>query len=132
MYKLVRQQVLCVWLALLGVLFSALAPTISHAMAAHAGSADTVQICTMGGMAGMSASMMASKTPDGKSAPGDHVFQHCPYCTTHNGPGAALPTTPFVFAPFTPSFSYPPLFYQSAVPLFSWTAAAPRGPPRLC
>jgi hypothetical protein len=32
MHRLVKQQVIYVWIAMPGVLFSALAPTISHAM----------------------------------------------------------------------------------------------------
>lgn len=125
MHKLVRQQLIHAWIALLGVLFSALAPTLSHAMAGGEGQGDQVQICTMDGMKLVSVSAASSD----KSVPIDHVFTHCPYCATHGG--AALPTTPVVHASFAPAASHPPLFYQSATPLFSWTAAAPRGPPRL-
>lgn len=111
---------------MIGVLFSALAPTISHAMAASSDSVDTVQICTMNGMKLVS----VTDSPAGKTILDDHVFKHCPYCVMHSG-GAALPTKPVIFAFVAPAASYPPLFYQSAVPLLSWTAAAPRGPPRL-
>ena len=125
MHKFVKQHVIYVWIAMLGVLFSALAPTISHAMVAQAG--EQVQVCTMEGMK----TITVAKALSGKPGPAEHVFQHCPYCTTHGSMDSIPPTAPFVFVLPDLSSSYPPLFYRLATPLFSWTATKPRGPPGL-
>jgi hypothetical protein len=73
--------------------------------------------------------IVLSKAPSGKPVSTDRLLKHCPYCATHGSMGSVLPTAPFVFSLLDVSSSYPPLFYQSATPLFSWTAAKPRGPP---
>lgn len=128
MHKLVKQQVTWIWIVLLGVLFSALAPTISHAMAAAAVQAtEEVQVCTMEGMI----TIVVDKAQSGKPAAPtpDHVFKHCPYCVVHGGSVSLPPAPAFVFPVSPPATVYPPLFYRSAAPLFAWTAANPRGPP---
>jgi len=124
MHNLVRQHVMYVWIAMLGVLFSALAPALSHAMAAPRAD-EQVQVCTMAGMK----TVVLAKAPSGKSVLPDHFANHCAYCATHGGMNALLPMAPCVFALPAASPSYPPLLRQAAKPLFAWTAAKPRGPP---
>jgi hypothetical protein len=133
MHKLVKQHVVWIWIALLGVLFSALAPTISHAMAA-ADPDQEVQVCTMEGMK----TFIVDHVPSGQTDPRkfdphkfDHLLAHCPYCALHGGPAAVPPPAQFVFAVLDIAAAYPPLFYQSATPLFAWRTASPRGPPSL-
>jgi hypothetical protein len=125
MHKLVKQHVMYVWIAMLGVLFSALAPTISHAMVSAAQADEEVQVCTMEGMK----TIVLAKAPSGKPVSPDHILKHCPYCATHGNMSSLLPTAQFVFALPALSSSHPPLFHQSATPLFAWTAVKPRGPP---
>jgi hypothetical protein len=127
MHKLVKQQTAWIWIALLGVLFSALAPAMSHAMAANA--IEEVQMCTMDGVV----TVMVDQGQSGKSttpAP-DHMFKHCPYCAAHGGAASLPPAVEFVFPVILQATAYPSLFYQSATPLFSWTAANPRAPPAI-
>lgn len=130
MRKLVTQRILWSWIALLGVLFGALAPTVSHALAAATARSDNeVQVCTMEGMK----TIVLDPAPAGKFDPRtfDHFLEHCPYCALHGGPAAPPPPTRFVFALLDLPASHPPLFYRSATTLFSWSPARPRGPPVL-
>lgn len=124
MNNLVIRHVMIAWIAMLGVLFSALAPTLAQAMAARP-AGEEVQVCTMEGMKTIAVPRAAS----GKPVSIDHVFKHCPCCAAHGGTSPVLLAAPYLFVPPAVSSSYPPLFYQSATPLFSWTAAKPRGPP---
>ncbi|WUR13926.1 DUF2946 domain-containing protein [[Empedobacter] haloabium] len=120
MRKLVRQQVLCLWLALIGMLFGALAPTVALAMtSAHSG-ADVMQVCTMEGMKTVVADA-------GDEAP---AVKHCPYCVLHAH--VALPpcVSGFLCALPADGAVRPALFYHSPTPLHPWTAASPRAPPR--
>lgn len=136
MHTLVKRHFVWIWIALAAVLFSALAPTISHAMAAaataSAGADDEMQVCTMDGMKMVS----VDARPAGPFDPHkldlhklDHFMEHCPYCVLHGALVAMPPPAPVVFAMPAVAALYPPLFYQSATPLFSWRAARPRGPP---
>ena len=124
MHKLVRQQVVAVWVAMLGVLFSVLAPALSHAMPVSARLTEDVQVCTMVGMQTITVDVKQSDAPATT-----HLFEHCPYCAFHGGAALPPPSTEFVFARLPSSSFYPPLFYQAARPLFAWSTANPRAPP---
>lgn len=133
MFKPVHRQVAIAWCAMLAILCSALAPTLLHARAAEAagatGAAATamraMQICTMSGM--KSIVVAADTVP----APvGIDLFDHCANCLTHCAPPALPAVAEFVFPAAALFQPYPPLFYRSAHPLFTWTAAHPRAPPR--
>jgi hypothetical protein len=115
MMKSLRRQTLQIWIAMLAVLFSALAPSISHALTPSApyGYAD---ICSTD---------KAKKAP----APPMHGMEHCPYCATHGAAPALLPPTATSLAVIGGHDFYPPLFYSAPHPLHNWTAAHPRGPP---
>ena len=115
MFNFARRRTLHIWIALLAVLFSALAPSISKAMSATSpyGSAE---VCSVGDV---------KKSP----APADHAMEHCPYCVTHGGTYALLPPTASGFAVIGGHDYYPPLFYSAPRPLHRWTAANPRGQP---
>lgn len=108
---------------MLSILFSALAPTLSHAMTAPRQAASEMQICTMAGM----------KTVMIDSAPADtaHFAKHCADCVLHTNAAFPPAANGFVFAlPALPS-AWPALYYQASAPLFPWTAASPRAPPSL-
>lgn len=122
MRKLVRQQVLCLWLAMLGMLFGALAPTVALAITPAANAPDVMQVCTMAGMKTVPADDTGTKAP---------VVKHCPYCVLHAHVALPPSASGFVCALPILSSAWPPLFHQSATPLFPWTAASPRAPPSL-
>lgn len=112
------------WIAVLAILLSALAPSLSQALAAGTGS-NWVEVCTAQGSKWMAAGE-AGTEPAPASA---HVLDHCPYCSLH-APALGLP----------PVASMPPLLLQRAheVPraylaarrtLHAWVSAQPRAPP---
>jgi hypothetical protein len=126
MVKFLRRKRLQVWIACLAILLNALAPSISHALSPVPST--MMEICSAAGtrwVAGEQATTDASK-----KSPLDHL-EHCPFCMTH-ADTFALPL------PLLPSFAvagghalFPALFYHSPSPLFSWSAAKPRGPPAI-
>jgi len=135
MFKLAKHRVVHVWIAMLAVLFGALAPAVSHALAAAHPQSGEILICTMDGVKPMLVDAggalvppqdMSDNTPDSMA---DHMFKHCGYCLAQAGSPALLPPHGFVIAAAMPANRYPPLFYRSTRALFPWTAANPRAPP---
>jgi len=116
--------VLHVWIALLAILFGALVPAFSQAVAQPGRFAGPMEICTMDGIRTMSPDDADTRTP-----PPDHFLKHCSFCLSHSTPPALPPTTGFVMAHAASAERYPPLFYQATHALFPWTAANPRAPP---
>jgi hypothetical protein len=120
-----------VWIACCAILLAALAPSISHAVAAARGIPNGwTEICTVNGaklvkLDGTSSSQ--SPTPDKKAS----HFEHCPFCL-HHAVSLGLPPNDNVLMPAVQgSHVLPSLFYQASRPLFAWTAAQPRAPPFL-
>lgn len=124
-----KQRLAGAWLAMLSILFGALAPTVSHAMAAAQPLTEEVQVCTMAGMV----TVVLSKAQSEKSPvpTQDHMFKHCAYCLVHGGAMPAPPVAAFVLPVIPQSKLYPSLFYRSAAPLFAWTVALSRAPPSI-
>ena len=132
MLKRTKRTLLHTWLAILAVLFAAVAPSISHALAAPAVSVPSallMQICTVDGVM----EMAASDTDMKKSGmdPVVHAFEHCPYCSTHAGSFALLPGATLNFAVSGGHEVFPPLYYRAPAPLFLWSSGNPRAPPVL-
>lgn len=133
MRRLATNKVVHIWIAILAILFAALAPSVSHALAAsnRAGAANpaslAMQICSVAGLVSMDA--MADPAADKSMDPAKHAFEHCPYCATHAGSFALLPGAAVNIALIEGHDLYPPLFYRAPQPLFSWSAGKPRGPP---
>jgi hypothetical protein len=120
MIFLAKRQTLHIWIALLAILFSALAPTVSHAVAAYAPE-DALAMCTVNGY----------KQLDDSKAPGSikHGMEHCAFCTIHGG-GDALPAVPSVALAIAAGRDvYPPLFYAAPRSQHAWSASNPRAPP---
>ena len=123
-----RKRVLYLWLALMAVLFAALAPSISHALAASSSPSTPallLQICTVDAV---------KAVPDDDAeprpiAPAVHAFEHCPYCFTHAGSFALLPAADLPLAIPGADTVFPPLFYRAPRTLFVWSSGNPRGPP---
>lgn len=130
MPNFVKRSSLPLWIALLAILFSALAPSISHAMAARSGNAVYAEIC---GVDGVKLVALAGSDAGDKQAPaGDSLqlhMKHCPYCATHGGSFGLPPPAPAAFVLLDGADLHPSLFYHAPAPLFAWSAAHPRGPP---
>lgn len=121
-----KRQTLHIWIAILAVLFGALAPTISHALNASAGAADMIEICTANGY-----KLVKAAGADEGKAPASlkQGMEHCAFCTTH-GSSHALTGVPLVTTALTAGRDiYPPLFYTAPQSLHAWSAANPRAPP---
>lgn len=124
MIKLAKRQTLHLWIAMLAILFGALAPTISRAIAADAPAA-LLEMCSV--------SATKATGADGGKAPATPMqgMDHCAFCSIHSGDNA-LPTTPATQLAIDAGRSvYPPLFYSAPQPLHIWSAANPRAPPFL-
>ncbi len=114
-------------IALFAVLLAALAPTISHAVAASSGEKTPwVQICD-----GVNIKWMQVDA-DGKPIPRSQAashFDHCPFCLNHAGEIGVMQNPLLLFALRIERESYPDRFYQSPRPLFIWASAQSRAPP---
>jgi hypothetical protein len=118
------------WIACLAILMAALAPTLSHALAAARGSSDTwMEICSASSIKFIKVAV--SDNP-GEPAPAKPAMQmdHCPFCLTHAGAlGMPPPIATFAVPLIVHLPTFPALFYQSPRPLFLWAAAQSRAPP---
>lgn len=128
MHKLIRQRLVVAWIALLGVLFAALAPPLSQAMAPVVAAPGEVQICTAQGMVTIT---LDDAGPVKRVPVPDPMPKHCPCCVAHGGAPGMPPVQAFVLPVLRQATSLPSLFYRSAAPLFAWTVANPRAPPAL-
>lgn len=119
------------WIACLAILLAALAPSISHAIAAKRASiAAQHEICATAETAETAATDHAGHA-QGYEAPAEHTVhtEHCPFCLT-NAFSFALPPATFDFALPAGTQLIPALFHASSRPLFAWTPAQARAPPR--
>jgi len=121
---------LIAFIAILAMLFGALAPAISHAMASAQGKTSILmEICSANGNKSLLATELDIEKPadstDSKTAP----MQHCFYCVSHGGSFALLSDIPPLVIHPDLSYSLPALFYHAPHPLFAWAASNPRAPP---
>jgi hypothetical protein len=120
-----HQRRFATWLATFAILLAALAPTVSHAMAALHGAGKWVEVCTATGPAVIK--VASGETPAPVKDGASH-FEHCPFCAAHAGAAPLSPaTTALSVADGRPVL--PELFYRAPRPLFTWAASQPRGPP---
>jgi hypothetical protein len=119
------------WAACLAILMSALAPSVSHALALARGSDIAwMEVCSVAGTKLVKADVGVKKA----DAPTTHDAMgqagHCPFCSTHAA-SFALPSAASPAFQLTGSARMRPLlFYQSPQPLAIWTDAHSRAPPR--
>jgi uncharacterized protein involved in copper resistance len=128
MIKLARHNILHTWIALLAILFSVVAPTVSRAVAASNPAAPMLEMCTVNGY-----QLVKLPGSDSGKAPADAMqgMQHCAFCGMH-GASDALPSAPAVMPLLAVGRNiYPPLFYSAPHQLHTWSAANPRAPPVL-
>jgi len=115
------------WVACIAMLFAALAPSMSQAMAVMPGSTWT-EICGMGGTRFVKVTSAAGDVSDPTPSDVAHV-DHCPLCATH-ADSFALPPTAGYFVPLIDTGeTHPFLFFQSPQPLAIWHLAQARAPP---
>ncbi|MGE5622679.1 MAG: DUF2946 domain-containing protein [Bacillota bacterium] len=115
------------WIACLAILMAALAPAISHALAASGkgSSAAWDEVCTVDGVK----SLHEHGAHDSGPADNGMHFEHCPFCFTHAA-SFGLPPSAQTFIPLAAGSPVRPLlFFHSPRPLFAWAAAHPRAPP---
>lgn len=117
------------WVACFAILLVALAPSISHALAAEKAFAkEWTEICTSTGVKQVKVTDGESDKPF-SSGKHDQHSEDCPFCRTHADTVGLPPTSAaIVFIPAAPQ-SYPFLFYQAPRPLFTWAPAQSRAPP---
>jgi hypothetical protein len=116
------------WIACLAILFNAFVPILSYAVEARsaAPAAMEMEVCTALGM-----QMMPVASEDADSGQLHKNMNHCGYCAAHAATHGLPPPMTVAFAPLSGRDVYPPLYYLSARPLFPWSLAQPRAPPRL-
>ncbi|MDD5029683.1 MAG: DUF2946 domain-containing protein [Rhodoferax sp.] len=116
-------RVCTAWLAAWLVLFAAVAPLVSHALALGTTSPG-LEICTAVGPKTLVVTDDTTPVP-----PGNHLLAHCPFCLLH-ADRLALPS-------YAPQWLEPPLLIVRVVtpacvvttPETPYNSAAPRGPP---
>lgn len=113
---------------MLAFLFSVLAPTVSHALAAGSASPVTLEICTVNGY-----KVVKIPGSDSGKAPATakHGMEHCAFCATHGGDFALTASSSLIFAIDSGRDAYPPLFYAAPHASQAWSTANPRAPPFL-
>jgi hypothetical protein len=116
------------WIAIIAVLMSSLAPSVSQAVSlAQHGQGISIEICTTTGvkMTQVIDASVVSDAGESAEANGD-----CPLCVVHGS--YVLPLNlELSFAKPVNNNIYPQLFYQSPKPLFAWVALPSRAPPAL-
>jgi len=116
------------WIAIIAVLMSSLAPSVSQAVSlAQHGQGISIEICTTTGVKMTHAiDLSLSGNADESAQSGGH----CPLCVVYGN--YVLPLNyELSFAKPVNSNIYPQLFYQSPKPLFAWVALPSRAPPSL-
>ena len=112
----------------MAVLFSALAPSISRALASSTAVRDSylAEVCSAAGYKAVSISAGDTKRP---AAPAGHGMEHCAFCATHGGSAGLPPPSSLPLAVMDGHDLYPSLFHAAPASAQPWTAAYPRAPP---
>ncbi|HWT71228.1 MAG TPA: DUF2946 domain-containing protein [Oxalicibacterium sp.] len=117
------------WIASFAILLAALAPSISHAVAAAKNMPNGwTEICTVAG-----AKLVKLDDAPSKPAPTHKMshFEHCPFCLSHAVSLGMPPDATIAIPSLEGTHILPPLFYHAPRPLFAWSTAQPRAPPFL-
>jgi len=117
------------WIASFAILLAALAPSISHAVAAAKNAPNGwAEICTVTG-----AKLVKLDHTSSQHAPTHKMshFEHCPFCLSHAVNLGMPPDATIAIPLLEGTHVLPPLFYHAPRPLFAWAAAQPRAPPFL-
>ena len=118
------------WAACLAILMSALAPSVSHALASARGvNIAWMEVCSVAGTRLVKAEIGIEKADDPAQHDASAQANHCPFCSTHAASFALPPPASPLFHLDSSIRLRPPLFYQSPRPLPIWTQAQSRAPP---
>ena len=115
------------WIACFAILFAALAPSVSHAMSVTRGET-WAEICSVGVAKFVNVSADQGGTTDPVTQKSLHL-EHCPFCATHPGSFAVLPSAGLAIPLVETLDTHPSLLFPSPHPLPIWTAAQSRAPP---
>lgn len=131
MFRPQRRRPLAVWIAILAILANALAPSISHALAARsAQSAWVGEVCATDRSGAALALLAAAAAGDEDRESSAHSMAGaCPYCAPHAGDAGLPPSATAVLRGAPLRQRLPSLFLSSPRPLFAWAATRSRGPP---
>lgn len=109
----------------LAILMAALGPTISQGLRGDS-VAGWAEVCSA--QVGRAIKIDGAGGPVPAPDPG-HSFEHCPYCSLHNGAGW-IPTVSVAQLPLLLlSFELPRLLLAGSRSLFEWTVPQSRAPP---
>ena len=121
------------WAACLAILMSALAPSVSHALALARGvDIAWMEVCSVAGTKLVKADTGMERAGTTTDAPASDALAqagHCPYCNTHAASFALLPATAPLLLAGDRNRLLPLLFYRSPQPAAPWTVAQSRAPP---
>ncbi|GGY56152.1 DUF2946 domain-containing protein [Pseudoduganella albidiflava] len=131
------------WLACCAILLNALAPAVSHALAAQHAQRQAWEIClndgtTLAGFGELDEAMFAALTDRANPVPpafaghgiGDAMpMADCGYCLPHAGTVGLPPPASLVLPAVAAGAERPYLYYHAPRPLQAWASAQPRGPP---
>ncbi len=123
------------WLAMLAMVFGALAPTVAHALVVDnsKGGPDWVQVCSASGMVWVHTDAIEGAATDGPGENGGETLladapRHCPLFNLHGTAG--LPPAPLQPLVLALRAGQPPAPDQPALAAAYWPAAQSRAPPQ--
>lgn len=117
---------LITWLAIVILLGSAVAPTISHALIPQM--QVTVGLSELCSDHEKEVALALDEAEESQSRHQSLHFEHCPFCV-HHTVGMLLDQEYYFLFPAAQSALYPLLFFSTLRPLFAWSVANPREPP---
>ena len=116
-------RILIAWLAMLAIMFGALAPTLVHAMASAGDRGVGMEICTSTGML-----LLNVDAPDSDAGDAGDPQRQCVWCGLHVHADVAVQAVapvPLLGC----AQDMPPAFYRSGFVSAVWRTALSRGPP---
>lgn len=125
MFAARMHRILIAWLAMLAIMFGALAPTLAHALAAGGDAGVAIEVCGSTGMFLLNDQAPSSTTDD----PADPQAgqQHCVWCALHVDMAAPVQS---VAAPLLRcAQAMPSTFYRAGHISALWRKALSRAPP---
>jgi hypothetical protein len=124
-----RHRRLMLWLATLAVVFAALAPAVSHALALASGSKAWVEVCSAQGSRWVQLDDDGAEPGSSTDGPLSGHFDHCPFCHLGQQGLAPPPAPPALLAVPVLHDGLPERFFTAPRTAHAWCRAQPRAPP---
>ena len=118
---------LTAWLALLAMLWGALAPTLAQAAVASSGSPAWVEVCSTSGVVWVRVDA-GNESPASTPAPMQGASSSCAWCLPQGAMGLPPTATETVVAVQAPD-AVPGVAFESILPSAVWSTAQSRAPP---